>query len=96
VVRVADDGAVLPEGIPARLGRDAVTALAAEQGLRLIGPTEDGDAERWPHARGAARFVDALVAGGPVELESWEPDYGRLAEAQVKWEAAHGRALTVE
>ena len=29
----------------------------------------------------------------PVELASWEPDYGRLAEAQVKWEAAHGRAL---
>jgi tRNA threonylcarbamoyladenosine biosynthesis protein TsaB len=29
-----------------------------------------------------------------VDLATWEPNYGRLAEAQVKWEAAHGRALT--
>lgn len=32
-------------------------------------------------------------AMGPVALDAWEPAYGRLAEAQVKWEAAHGRAL---
>lgn len=29
----------------------------------------------------------------PVDLATWEPAYGRLAEAQVKWEAAHARAL---
>jgi tRNA threonylcarbamoyladenosine biosynthesis protein TsaB len=29
-----------------------------------------------------------------ADLATWEPNYGRLAEAQVKWEAAHGRALT--
>jgi tRNA threonylcarbamoyladenosine biosynthesis protein TsaB len=29
----------------------------------------------------------------PVALDTWEPAYGRLAEAQVKWEAAHGRPL---
>ncbi|WP_310570441.1 tRNA (adenosine(37)-N6)-threonylcarbamoyltransferase complex dimerization subunit type 1 TsaB [Gemmatimonas sp.] len=28
-----------------------------------------------------------------VPLESWEPQYGRLAEAQVKWEASHGATL---
>ena len=28
-----------------------------------------------------------------VDLDRWEPDYGRLAEAQVKWEATHGRPL---
>lgn len=28
-----------------------------------------------------------------VPLDSWEPQYGRLAEAQVKWEASHGEAL---
>jgi tRNA threonylcarbamoyladenosine biosynthesis protein TsaB len=28
-----------------------------------------------------------------VSLDAWEPAYGRLAEAQVKWEAAHGRPL---
>ncbi len=31
---------------------------------------------------------------GPVSLEQWEPEYGRLAEAQVKWEQTHGRTLT--
>ncbi len=30
---------------------------------------------------------------GPVNLSTWEPAYGRLAEAQVKWEAAHGTSL---
>jgi len=30
---------------------------------------------------------------GAVNLDAWEPAYGRLAEAQVKWEATHGRAL---
>jgi tRNA threonylcarbamoyladenosine biosynthesis protein TsaB len=28
-----------------------------------------------------------------VALDRWEPDYGRLAEAQVKWEASHGAPL---
>ncbi|HYW51374.1 MAG TPA: tRNA (adenosine(37)-N6)-threonylcarbamoyltransferase complex dimerization subunit type 1 TsaB [Gemmatimonadaceae bacterium] len=28
-----------------------------------------------------------------VSLDAWEPEYGRLAEAQVKWEAAHARPL---
>ena len=28
-----------------------------------------------------------------VPLDRWEPEYGRLAEAQVKWEAAHGAPL---
>ncbi|HUR92501.1 MAG TPA: tRNA (adenosine(37)-N6)-threonylcarbamoyltransferase complex dimerization subunit type 1 TsaB [Gemmatimonadaceae bacterium] len=46
-----------------------------------------------PHARHAARMLDAVVRAGPVDLGSWEPDYGRSAEAQVKWEAAHGRPL---
>ncbi len=43
-----------------------------------------------------ARDIVALAEGEllqPVDLASWEPEYGRLAEAQVKWEAAHGRAL---
>lgn len=49
-----------------------------------------------PHARGVARLVAAGAAGAitPVSLASWEPVYGRLAEAQVRWEAEHGRSLT--
>jgi hypothetical protein len=30
----------------------------------------------------------------PIQhLDDWEPTYGRPAEAQARWEAAHGRAL---
>jgi tRNA threonylcarbamoyladenosine biosynthesis protein TsaB len=36
-----------------------------------------------------------INAADPADLASWEPSYGRLAEAQVKWEAAHGRSLEV-
>ena len=45
-----------------------------------------------PSARGVARMA-ALLEDGQVSLQQWEPNYGRLAEAQVRWEAAHGREL---
>jgi tRNA threonylcarbamoyladenosine biosynthesis protein TsaB len=45
------------------------------------------------HARNAVACVALAIAAGPVDLARWEPMYGRLAEAQVKWEAAHGRPL---
>jgi tRNA threonylcarbamoyladenosine biosynthesis protein TsaB len=46
-----------------------------------------------PHARAAA-LITKLIDGTPAaDLAAWEPAYGRLAEAQVKWEAAHGRSL---
>ena len=46
------------------------------------------------HARAtSARFLGDWSSFGPVSVDEWEPAYGRLAEAQVKWEAAHGRAL---
>ena len=35
--------------------------------------------------QGGTRRVEAI--------EEWEPEYGRPAEAQAKWEAAHGRRL---
>jgi tRNA threonylcarbamoyladenosine biosynthesis protein TsaB len=55
-----------------------------------VGPVV-GDAE--PDARACAALFDEIDARGPVDLGRWEPSYGRLAEAQVKWEAAHGRPL---
>ena len=60
--------------------------------LLVIGPGQPIDAH--PHARGVAQLLESLLRSGPVDLAAWEPDYGRLAEAQVKWEAAHGRPLT--
>lgn len=61
---------------------------------RAIGPREMMEAA--PHARGAGVLLDEILAHGRVSLDAWEPDYGRLAEAQVKWEAAHGRPLAGE
>ena len=46
-----------------------------------------------PHARAAARLTKLIEAIPAADLASWEPAYGRLAEAQVKWEATHGRPL---
>jgi tRNA threonylcarbamoyladenosine biosynthesis protein TsaB len=64
---------------------------AGHDAVRIVGPGQEGD---WhPHARGVAGVISALIEAGPVDLASWEPDYGRLAEAQVRWEAAHGRPL---
>ncbi len=48
---------------------------------------------------GAAALLDLMVPSGgarripDAEVWAWEPDYGRPAEAQVKWEQAHGRRL---
>jgi tRNA threonylcarbamoyladenosine biosynthesis protein TsaB len=64
-----------------------IGARAAAREAHVIGP------EAAPHARGVARCAALIDATGPVDLERWEPVYGRLAEAQVKWEAAQGRPL---
>lgn len=37
--------------------------------------------------------IEGWWDAGPVSLAAWEPRYGRLADAQVKWELVHGRAL---
>jgi tRNA threonylcarbamoyladenosine biosynthesis protein TsaB len=65
----------------------------ANRGVRVAGPGQDIDIG--PHARGVAAVFDSILAGRAVDLASWEPDYGRLAEAQVRWEAEHGRPLAL-
>ena len=80
-----------------RLLRDArlvarvdIRNLAERDGSRIVGPDEAGE---WrPHARGVGALNGTLVQG-PVNLTDWEPTYGRLAEAQARWEAAHGGTL---
>lgn len=69
---------------------DAVAERAAELEALPIGPNAAHRAH--PHARGVGRCL-SLAAAAPADLATWEPMYGRLAEAQVKWEAAHGRPL---
>ena len=73
---------------------DQIAARAESLGAIALGPDEPRRA--MPHARGVARALALVAAAGPVDVARWEPVYGRLAEAQVKWEAAHGRALVAE
>ena len=71
--------------------RAELPAMSERLAARLIGPAEELTAG--PHARGVARLDRLLEVARPVDLASWEPHYGRLAEAQVRWEHAHGRPL---
>lgn len=48
-----------------------------------------------PHAGSLLALLDLPGATTPVEHpEAVEPTYGRLAEAQARWERAHGRPLS--
>lgn len=90
-VRLGADGAVQQRGALRRLRAEGVVAEATRLGATAIGPLET--VRGTPHARGLAALLDTVAACGPVDLDAWEPTYGRLAEAQVRWEAAHGRPL---
>lgn len=78
---------------PTRLvsAEELVELAGREPPVRVVGPGQRLDL--YPHARGIAPLLESVVEHGPVDLASWEPNYGRLAEAQVRWEAAHGRPL---
>jgi tRNA threonylcarbamoyladenosine biosynthesis protein TsaB len=82
---------------PARLvAAEDVTTVASECRARIISPTEfENGLRSRPRAAGVARIDGLLASRGPVDVRSWEPDYGRLAEAQVKWESTHGRPLPI-
>jgi tRNA threonylcarbamoyladenosine biosynthesis protein TsaB len=74
------------------MGDEELRARAVRMHARLIGPGLEGDVR--PLARAVVPRLRDIEARGAVDIDSWEPTYGRLAEAQVKWEAAHGRPLT--
>jgi len=86
VVKQAD-GRVVVDGVVAL----ATVEQLAAAGVPVVGPREP--APQPPHARGVAAMLLDVLAEGAVDLDAWEPSYGRLAEAQVRWEAAHGRPL---
>jgi tRNA threonylcarbamoyladenosine biosynthesis protein TsaB len=87
-----DANGLVSEILPLRLEPVAeVESLARAAGARAIGAGQPIEAA--PHARGVARLEAMLVRDGPVSISTWEPRYGRKAEAQAKWEAAHGRPL---
>jgi tRNA threonylcarbamoyladenosine biosynthesis protein TsaB len=84
------EGDAVTELAPARLV--ARESLAAVLQATVIGPEEQPRTP--PRAANVVR-LGAWLELAPVSLAAWEPDYGRLAEAQVKWEQAHGRPLSV-
>jgi tRNA threonylcarbamoyladenosine biosynthesis protein TsaB len=89
---VAADGPPHQTDAARIIGADELRDIAATaRHLTIIGPGQQIDAH--PHARGVAPILETILRDGPVDLALWEPDYGRLAEAQVRWEAAHGRPL---
>lgn len=67
----------------------AVSDWADRWRAAVVGPAEAPATE--PVAGALLRVAPAAVR--PVSLPDWEPHYGRLAEAQVKWEAAAGHPL---
>jgi tRNA threonylcarbamoyladenosine biosynthesis protein TsaB len=89
--RIDDAGEVTEVGEVALVNREELGALIAE-GRRVIG--DERGIQASPDARGVVRVERLLERDGPVDLRAWEPRYGRLAEAQRRWEAAHGRSLS--
>lgn len=66
-------------------------AFAAARGAKpLLVGVSDGHASAWPRASAVVAALRLVERRGEVDRAAWEPRYGRLAEAQVKWEAAHG------
>lgn len=83
-------GELAAMGAVERWPSDELAARAARIG-KLVGRGLEVDAA--PDAAALIRLDPLLAHASPVDLAAWEPAYGRLAEAQVKWEAAHGRPL---
>jgi tRNA threonylcarbamoyladenosine biosynthesis protein TsaB len=94
-LRVVIDGSltVRADGAVMRVSGDDLERVA--DGLPLLAvsgsPAVSGHA-LVPNAAHLLRIA-AWRDLAPVDLVTWEPAYGRLAEAQVKWEATHARAL---
>lgn len=86
------DRAITTESSTTLLARAALVEFARDHAARPVGPAEQLAVT--PHARGVAKLGAFTPWPSATDLATWEPNYGRLAEAQVKWEAAHGRALT--
>ena len=88
-VEISASGNLQP-GEEGRLTRAELEARASSRFASIVGPAES--AALSPHARGFARLIREGIAQ-EVDMTSWEPSYGRKAEAQVRWEVTHGREL---
>ncbi|HEU5304356.1 MAG TPA: hypothetical protein VFU40_06910, partial [Gemmatimonadales bacterium] len=68
---------------------EIAAALADWAGQPVIGPPAGA-----PHAAQLLTLVGRAGGASRVDnVPAWEPVYGRPAEAQARWEMAHGRRL---
>lgn len=68
--------------------------LASDNEARIVTPLHiDGAIRARPIAAGVVHLAAWIEGHGAVDTASWEPSYGRLAEAQVRWESTHGKPL---
>lgn len=78
-----------PDIVVGEAAPPVLVMLEEWSGKPVVGPPEGA-----PHA---ARLLDLVGRpGGAREISAvweWEPTYGRPAEAQARWEIAHGRPL---
>ncbi len=88
-VAAADGG--IDVGAELIAGADELRNIVARGNARIVG--SGFEVQAVPKASAVVAQLGLVAMAGAVDLDSWEPAYGRLAEAQVKWEAAHGRPL---
>jgi tRNA threonylcarbamoyladenosine biosynthesis protein TsaB len=77
---------VFAQGAWRRVSATELARWADEEGAHVIGPGRTIDA--WPKASGVVRLRGSVE---PVDAASWEPDYGRPAEAEMRRRAAAAR-----
>ena len=93
LVEVNDDGEARVNPSFSLVPSPELAGFASRLGAELVVATGSSGGTVAPHASAAARLTKLIDATPAADLAAWEPAYGRLAEAQVKWEAAHGRPL---
>ena len=78
-----------PDRIVGDAPAEALARLAAWAGAEVVSGAEGLPCAAW--------LLDLLQRAGATRrishLDLWEPEYGRPAEAQARWERAHGRPL---
>jgi tRNA threonylcarbamoyladenosine biosynthesis protein TsaB len=78
-----------PDIVAGEVPPDIAHLLEQATGQRIIGPPEGS-----PRASRLLALVGQPGGAGRIEaVRTWEPVYGRPAEAQARWESAHGRPL---